>query len=990
MVGASPFNGSGATGASATDAAGNVYVAGIYFGSLGFGSTTLAAPDARGEFYVAKLSPAGQWLWAVRTGATAQPTGLVVDAAGTTLTLTGTFTGTATFGATALTSGGTSGTSDIFVARLATATGQWDWAVQAGSSGNDTGRGVALDAAGNAVITCAGRNAIVFGTFTVGGTVNDAGYVAKLSPAGQWLWALRTSYDSNVPPPVVDPLTGTVTVAGSMSGGTFGTITLPSSAGAVFVGQISAAGQWTQVRGGGTGAAVYQVYALAVDAAGNAVVAGSYGYGAGQFGAYVLPSPSTSSDDVFVARLSAAGQWTWARRAGGSGPDVARAVAVDAAGNAYCTGYFSDNATFGAQVLVNPNYSPSSAPRQIFAGRLAAATGQWDWAVAGSSLGGSYDFGYTLALDPTGRVIIGGGVLNNYTLGGTTAYAANLGVPYQAQLNGGTGALNWLAAAEGQGPRSVTAMATDAAGNVLVAGYFFGTLTLGATTLQRDLLRVSYLAKRSPAGQWLWAVPVGGLVRGLAVVPGTNDVVLTGEISESTGGAFGALTLAPTPNGQYTDVYVAKITAAGQWLWAARAGGPDTDRCFAVSVNAAGAITVAGSYYGGATFGSLAPAGPANNGSSDGFVAQLSAAGQWQWVRRLSGQITETTRSLAATPDGGTLVAGYFQSTTLTFGGPGALQLGTRGPTSGPIALISDGFLAKIDAAGTWQWATGMGGNQYDEATAVASDAQGNAYVAGFYNSATASFDYPPGPVLVLNNAASGAADGFVAKFDPAGTAVWATRASGVGSEQLTALAADATGGLYVGGAFSGSASTYGASVLQAAGQTDAVVGKLSATGQWLWARRAGGGAQDNVTALAYDPTTGALHAGGTTLSRQPAFGAISLAVPSERYESAFLASIGGAGPVTTLAVGPAQKKEFLSVWPNPRESGQPVQLRLPGNGPTEISAYDGGGRLLLHRAGLAVEGVVLIPEAMAWPTGLYLLRAQQGNKQYSSPLICR
>ena len=52
-------------------------------------------------------------------------------------------------------------------------------------------------------------------------------------------------------------------------------------------------------------------------------------------------------------------------------------------------------------------------------------------------------------------------------------------------------------------------------------------------------------------------------------------------------------------------------------------------------------------------------------------------------------------------------------------------------------------------------------------------------------NWTAARFDYPPGPVLVLNNAASGSADGFVAKFDPAGTTLWATQASGTGSEQL-------------------------------------------------------------------------------------------------------------------------------------------------------------------------------------------------------------
>ena len=135
----------------------------------------------------------------------------------------------------------------------------------------------------------------------------------------------------------------------------------------------------------------------------------------------------------------------------------------------------------------------------------------------------------------------------------------------------------------------------------------------------------------------------------------------------------------------------------------------------------------------------------------------------------------------------------------------------------------------------------------------------------------------------------------------------------------ITALTVDAAGSLYVGGAFSGSASTYGASMLQAAGQTDAVVGKLSATGQWLWARRAGDNAPDNVTTLAYDPTTGALHAGGATVSRQLAFGPVTLTVPSEVYKSAFLGTLGGQ---------PAPHLAFL--WPT-KVPIRPVQAPPSG-----------------------------------------------------------
>jgi len=49
--------------AIAADAAGNLYVAGSFGGTVTFGSTTLTAPQAT-DMFLAKLSPAGVWLWA--------------------------------------------------------------------------------------------------------------------------------------------------------------------------------------------------------------------------------------------------------------------------------------------------------------------------------------------------------------------------------------------------------------------------------------------------------------------------------------------------------------------------------------------------------------------------------------------------------------------------------------------------------------------------------------------------------------------------------------------------------------------------------------------------------------------------------------------------------------------------------------------------------------------------------------------------------------
>ena len=114
----------------------------------------------------------------------------------------------------------------------------------------------------------------------------------------------------------------------------------------VFVAKYDADGilQWVQQAGlDGDD----RVHSLAVDADGNVYVAGSY-RGPTQFGAFTL-SPSTGAtfnEDLFVAKLDAAGNWQWATGAAGSGDDYAMALALGPGGQLTVGGWFN-GATLG-------------------------------------------------------------------------------------------------------------------------------------------------------------------------------------------------------------------------------------------------------------------------------------------------------------------------------------------------------------------------------------------------------------------------------------------------------------------------------------------------------------------------------------------------------------------------------------------------------------------------------------------------------------------
>lgn len=96
------------------------------------------------------------------------------------------FSGSSTFGTTTLTS---SGDKDIFVAKI-DHNGNWLWANQAGGISYDYGRGIAVDDNGNSYITGEFEESATFGTTTLTSSGSYDIFVAKLDKSsGNWPWA---------------------------------------------------------------------------------------------------------------------------------------------------------------------------------------------------------------------------------------------------------------------------------------------------------------------------------------------------------------------------------------------------------------------------------------------------------------------------------------------------------------------------------------------------------------------------------------------------------------------------------------------------------------------------------------------------------------------------------------------------------------------------------------------------------------------------------
>ncbi|MDB6066976.1 MAG: hypothetical protein JWR26_3184 [Pedosphaera sp.] len=94
-----------------------------------------------------------------------------------------------------------------------------------------------------------------------------------------------------------------------------------------------------------SGATAGKGNSLALDAAGNSYITGTFGPGA-LFGGSTTLSNNSGSQDIFVAKYDTAGNLLWARSAGSTADDSGYGVAVDGAGNCYITGFLGGAASF--------------------------------------------------------------------------------------------------------------------------------------------------------------------------------------------------------------------------------------------------------------------------------------------------------------------------------------------------------------------------------------------------------------------------------------------------------------------------------------------------------------------------------------------------------------------------------------------------------------------------------------------------------------------
>jgi len=348
-------------------------------------------------------------------------------------------------------------------------------------------------------------------------------------------------------------------------------------------------------------------YGIAIDASGAAYVTGWTVSGDFPTTAGAFDTSHNGGYDAFVVKLNAAGSaLTYATFLGGSSNDLGSAIAIDASGATYVTG-FTASSDF-----------PTTA-------------GAFD-----TSFNGGYDDAFVVKLSAAGSALT-----------------------YATFLGGSGGDQGWGIAIDASGAAHVTGL-TSSSDFPITAGAFDTSFNSGNYT-------DAFVVKLSAAGSALtYATFLGGSSGDVGydiAIDASGAACITGYTWSSdfptTAGAFDT-----GFNGYYYDAFVVKLNAAGSALtYATFLGGSSLDEGLGIAVDTSGAAYITG-YTWSSDFPTTAGAfDTSSNGDYDAFVVKLNAAGSaLAYATFLGGSYDDEGLGIAIDTSGAAYVMGYTES----------------------------------------------------------------------------------------------------------------------------------------------------------------------------------------------------------------------------------------------------------------------------------------------------------------------------------------
>ena len=503
----------------------------------------------------------------------------------------------------------------------------------------------------------------------------------------------------------------------------------------------------------------------------------------------------------------------------------------------------------------------------------------------------------------------------------------------------------WAKSYGGETAEEAFAVTVDPLGNIISTGNFRGTVDFDpgtGTTIATSLGDWDvFIQKLDASGNFLWAKTFGGASADHAESVFTDqngNIYTAGRFTQTVDFDPGSGVASHSSLGSF-DVFVQKLDAEGNFLWAKTFGGANYDVCYALKVDSDGNVYITGNFMGTVDFdpGSEVYTLTATENNRNTFVQKMDTNGNFLWAKSFAGGANWGT-SLNLDSSGNIYTTGTIFGQTDFDPGSGTFLLNS--------SQYYGTFVQKMDSSGNFLWAKSFGGSYNLNTSYSTVDSSGNIYTTG-------SFDFPgdydpsDGTSTLTSN---GHQDVFIQKMDASGNFLWAKNFGGSCEycvDVSKSISVDTFGNIYTTGFFANTTDLDpgpGIAHYTSAGHHDIFIQKLDTVGNFIWGKSFGSSAEfETGRSLHVDAEGSVLVTGnfGGSVDFDDGSGVANLTPVG--YSDIFLLKI-----TQNLLSSTAEESRFDAlVYPNPtsgkvqlvlQESLENVELLLSDSSGTIIS----------------------------------------------------
>ena len=625
---------------------------------------------------------------------------------------------------------------------------------------------------------------------------------------------------------------------------------------------------------------------LVGDSAGNIYIAGNF-QDSIDFDPYPSSATnlsSTGGKDVYVLKLNSLGNFVWAKSFGGSLDDVPIKIQIDENDDVIVSGSFQSSVDFDPGAAT---FNLTSDGDEDFFVMKLDSLGNF---ISVAKIGGLWEDIYTsICFSVSGETYITGAFSNTFdfdpgygeynisAMGYSDAFLCKLNQSSVLNVNfyatpvslypGDTIHFNDISTGNptswhwdfGDGNSDSVQFPTHCYQN---AGTYSVSLIVSDGTDSDTLLREDYIEViyNPYIPQYDYAIGFGGMGKWM-VLDQEKSIYVTGYFS-------GTVDFDPGPgvytlgSSGYENIFISKIDSSNNLVWAKRIGSSGFNRANSIDIDANGNLYITGYFAGTVDFN---PGLGVNNltatGFRDIFISKFNNTGAFVWAKQISTDWGATSLDIQVDNNGNIYTTGIFNSETDLDPGPGIFNLpfypsytyiNPSNPQTTSYFFMYSTYLSKLDSTGNFVWAKRLCGSPNNDCFSLDIDNSGNVYVAGEFCSGYGDgLGFTPNYIVPLTKR-----DAYVARFDPDGNLSWAYHFGDESQTKSNCVKIDNQQNVFIVGSISGTTDINtgtGINNISTNGSSDIFIAKLSGTGNLIWMKNIGAGFEDASYCLDID-----------------------------------------------------------------------------------------------------------------------------------------